>query len=72
MSNFISTRDVCHRLGLSEPALRHVLRREGAPRPNQHASARLYLWTEEDVQRLSAFIAIEHPAVVATKASGDR
>ena len=56
MSEFISTREVCRRLELSEPALRHVLRRQGAPRAPVHRSARLYLWTESDVEKLRAFI----------------
>ena len=56
MDEAISTRDVCRELGLSEPALRHVLRRAGAPRPRLHPTARLFLWTRQDLKHLAAFL----------------
>lgn len=56
MSKPITTHDVCRRLGLTEPALRHVLRRDGAPRPTLHPSARVFLWTEADVADLATFL----------------
>jgi len=52
----ITTPDVCRDLGWTEPKLRHVLRRPGAPRPRLHPTARLFLWTREDIERLAAFI----------------
>lgn len=56
MSEIITTRDACLLLGVTEPALRHVLRRQGAPRPQLHPTARLFLWTEQDIERLVAFL----------------
>lgn len=56
MKEFIATRDVCHEVGLSEPALRHVLRRPGAPRPDVHPSAHVFLWTRADIERLRRFL----------------
>ncbi len=55
----ITTPDVCRELELTEPALRHVLRRAGAPRPRLHPTARLFLWTREDVERIAAFLGRE-------------
>jgi hypothetical protein len=52
----ITTTDVCRALGLSEPGLRHVLRRPDAPRPSLHPSARLFLWTEHDIEKLAVFL----------------
>ena len=52
----ITTWAVLQELGLTEPALRHVLRRPGAPRPRLHPSARVFLWTAEDVERLRRFL----------------
>ena len=52
----ITTLDVCRALGLTEPGLRHVLRRPDAPRPRLHPSARLFLWSEQDVQELAAYL----------------
>ena len=52
----LSTREVCRRLELTEPGLRHALRRPGAPRPQVHPSARIFLWREEDVRRLEEFL----------------
>jgi hypothetical protein len=57
MHKTITTRDVCERLDLSESALRHILRRANAPRPQLHPSARIFLWTEEDVDRIKRFLA---------------
>jgi len=59
LSKYINTRRVYEELGLTEPALRHVLRRPGAPRPALHPTARLFLWTREDVERLAAFLGRE-------------
>lgn len=56
MDESITTPDVCRELHLTEPALRHVLRRPGAPRPRLHPTARLFLWTRDDVERLAAFL----------------
>ncbi len=56
MSTYHSTSDVCLQVGLTEPALRHVLRRPGAPRPQLHPSARFLLWTEDDVEALKRFL----------------
>jgi hypothetical protein len=56
MQKHISTREVCAAAGISEPALRHVLPRPGAPRPQLHPSAHLFLWTEHDVAALIRFI----------------
>ena len=56
MSNFITTCEVCRDLDLTEPALRHILRRPDAPRPAMHPSARVFLWTADDVDALRAFI----------------
>jgi hypothetical protein len=56
MAKHITTREVCAAAGISEPALRHILRRPGAPRPQMHPSARIFLWTEEDVAELIAFV----------------
>ena len=55
MESPITTIDVCAALNLTEPALRHLLRRPGAPRPALHPSARVFLWTEADVESLRAF-----------------
>ena len=52
----LTTHEVCEELGLSEPALRHVLRRPGAPRPRLHPSARVFLWTAGDVDRLRQYL----------------
>jgi hypothetical protein len=52
----LSTREVCAAAGVSESGLRHILRRPGAPRPQLHPSARLFLWTERDVAALIDFI----------------
>lgn len=57
MSEFFSTRDVCARIGRSEPALRHILRRPGAPRPTIHPSAYVFLWTQADIEALIGFLA---------------
>ncbi|TAJ23652.1 MAG: hypothetical protein EPO68_02595 [Planctomycetota bacterium] len=57
MDPFITTRDVCADLGLTEPCLRHVLRRTGAPRPPMHPTARVFLWTREDLERLKLYLA---------------
>ncbi len=57
---FASTRTVCEQLGLTEPALRHVLRRPGAPRPKIHPSARVFLWTQDDIDALRQFVSSEH------------
>lgn len=56
MIETISTVDVCTRANLTESALRHVLRRPGAPRPPLHPTARVFLWREEDVEALIKFI----------------
>lgn len=56
MNEPLTTTDVCAALGLSEPALRHVLRRPGAPRPSLHPSARVFLWTSSDVERLREYL----------------
>ena len=56
MSTTITTPDVCRALGITEPALRHILRRPGAPRPQLHPSARLFLWTEADLNALALFL----------------
>lgn len=61
MSTSISTTAVCRALELSEPALRHVLRRPGAPRPAVHPTARLFLWTEDDIRRLAEFLGKPSP-----------
>lgn len=58
MQHFITTSEVCRRLGLTEPALRHILRRAGAPRPELHPSARVFLWTEQDVEALGEFLSV--------------
>lgn len=55
----ITTLDVCRALGLTEPALRHALRRPGAPRPALHPTVRVFLWTQADVDRLAAFLKTE-------------
>lgn len=52
----LSTRAVCERLGISEDGLRHGLRRPGAPRPQLHPTAQIFLWTEADVQALAEFL----------------
>jgi hypothetical protein len=57
MVKHISTREVCAAAGVSESGLRHILRRPGAPRPQLHPSARLFLWDESDVHALIEFIA---------------
>ena len=54
--DLLTTRDVCRILNLTEPALRHVLRRPGAPRPPLHPSARLFLWAPDDLARLIDFL----------------
>ena len=59
MTAYLSTRDVCQGVGLSEPALRHVLRRPGAPRPQIHPSARVFLWTHEDLNALRRFLSAD-------------
>jgi hypothetical protein len=59
MNIYPSTREVCLQVGLTEPALRHVLRRPGAPRPAIHPSARLFLWTQEDIDALKRFLSPE-------------
>lgn len=56
MKKLIATRDVCLEVGLTEPALRHVLRRPDAPRPDFHPTARVFLWTRADIARLRAFL----------------
>ncbi|MCK6446182.1 MAG: hypothetical protein L6Q99_07285 [Planctomycetes bacterium] len=56
MSDLITTRNVLDRFQLSEPAFRHILRRPDAPRPALHPTARLFLWTNEDVERLGAYL----------------
>ena len=56
---FKSTQEACERLGVPETTLRHVLRKPDAPRPELHPSARVFLWTETDLQRLAEFIAKE-------------
>lgn len=55
MRDAITTRVVCERLGLTESALRHLLRRPDAPRPVRHPSALLFLWSEDDVEALGRF-----------------
>jgi hypothetical protein len=57
MDAFITTREVCADLHLTEPGLRHVLRRPGAPRPALHPTARVFLWTREDLDRLKEYLA---------------
>ena len=52
----ITTRDVCAELELSEPRLRHLLRRPGVPRPRLHPTARVFLWTQADLERLRRFL----------------
>jgi hypothetical protein len=72
MESPLTTRDVCRRLGLPESTLRHVLRRLGAPRPRLHHSARLFLWTEEDVEQLERFLSRERgPGAAAGQVAGD-
>lgn len=66
----LTTRDVYIRLDLTEPALRHVLRRPGAPRPASHPSARIFMWTEEDVRRLEEFL--QKPREPSESMVGDR
>jgi hypothetical protein len=56
MTDYISTRDVCARADVTEPALRHILRRPGAPRPTLHPTAHVFLWTERDVAELLQFL----------------
>lgn len=56
-NQYLSTRAVCTHLSLTEPALRHVLRRPGAPRPSLHPTARVFLWTEGDLLALREFLA---------------
>jgi len=51
----ISTAEVAQRLGLTESGLRHLLRRPDAPRPPLHPTARLLLWSEADVRRLTQY-----------------
>ena len=53
---YLPTRRVCERLGLTEDALRRALRRCGAPRPPLHPTARVFLWTEADVQAMAEFL----------------
>jgi hypothetical protein len=67
MNAYLSTREVCEQTGLTEPGLRHVLRRPGAPRPQLHPSARVFLWTQEDIEALRRFLSPEeagHPEAV--------
>jgi hypothetical protein len=52
----ITTRDICVRFGIPESTLRHILRRPGAPRPQMHPSARLFLWELDDVEALARFL----------------
>lgn len=61
MGTLLTTREVCRHLGLSEPALRHVLRRLGAPRPAIHPSARVFLWTQRDIDDLAEFLGRTRP-----------
>jgi hypothetical protein len=71
LDHLLSTRDACAIAGLTEPALRHVLRRPGAPRPQLHPSARVFLWTQEDIDALKLFLS--RPRPTETKdASHDR
>lgn len=56
MNSPITTIDVCAALNLTEPALRHLLRRPGAPRPALQPSARVFLWTEGDLDALRTFV----------------
>lgn len=52
----LTTRAVCLALQLSETALRHALRRPGAPKPKLHPTCRVFLWTRSDVERLAVFL----------------
>lgn len=52
-----STRQVCAELGLTEPRLRALLRKPDAPRPSFHPSARIFLWTRQDVHRWRRYLA---------------
>ncbi len=56
MKHIFTTIEVCAATGLTEPALRHLLRRPGAPRPELHRTARVFLWTEKDLAALRTFI----------------
>ena len=71
MKEFLSTREVCRLVGLSEPALRHVLRRSRTPRPAMHASARVFLWTLDDVRKLAAFLETETRGAASQEETGD-
>jgi hypothetical protein len=55
MTQLLDTRTVLLLLNLTEPSLRRLLRRPDAPRPEQHPSARVFLWTQADVERLAAY-----------------
>lgn len=57
MDEFISLQSVCSSLGVTEARLRHTLRRADAPRPASHPTARVFLWTRADLERLRSFLA---------------
>lgn len=59
MAKYFSTPSVCESVGLSEPALRHALRRPGAPRPELHPTAHVFLWTQADIDALKRFLSSE-------------
>lgn len=67
----LTTAIACVRLGLPETTLRHVLRKPDAPRPELHPTARVFLWTETDVERLAAFIAQEKAPRARKEARAD-
>lgn len=56
VAQLLPIRRVCEQLGLTETALRAILRRPGAPRPALHPTARVFLWTSEDVLALRRFL----------------
>jgi hypothetical protein len=57
MSEVLTTATVCAELHVTESNLRHVLRRPGAPKPAQHPTARVFLWTRGDLERLKQYLA---------------
>lgn len=72
MSEPLTTTDVCRTLEISEPALRHLLRRPGAPRSRLHPSAHIFLWTEDDLRRVARFLGAENSQTGRrTEAGGD-
>lgn len=60
-TTWIPTQAVCQTLGLTEPALRHALRRVGAPRPAIHPTAHIFLWTEDDICAMAKFLGMASP-----------